>query len=177
MMGSLKLSKDGRAQLKAPCHWESIVDDIADIKAYIETEATNHDNVSEIRDAEPIDIHLEKRYMDEWVAAWLGSRHHTRIIVHWPTFQFQYNKFWESQSEADDAWLAMLVSMASMGALLTGHSRESRKDLEAAEFLRRLAAHVLIQTNVSVVRPCLIEALLKCGTSQASSPAFVSKLV
>lgn len=28
MIGSLKLSKDGRTQLKAPSHWESIVDDV-----------------------------------------------------------------------------------------------------------------------------------------------------
>lgn len=31
MIGSLKLSKDGRTQLKAPSHWESIVDDVRDL--------------------------------------------------------------------------------------------------------------------------------------------------
>ncbi|KAF2164539.1 hypothetical protein M409DRAFT_56379 [Zasmidium cellare ATCC 36951] len=105
----------------------------------------------------------EKGHMDVWTAAWLDSRHQTRIIVHRPTFQLQYYTFWDAPPEVDDAWLALLMCMASMGALLTGHTNESRKDLEAAEFLRRLAAHVLIRANVSVVRPYLIEALLVYG--------------
>lgn len=95
----------------------------------------------------------------------MGFPNNSRVIIHAPTFQIQYHAFWESPKLADDSWLALLLSIASMGCLLKGHASGDTQVLEAAEFLRRLAAHALARAKVSMVRPFLIEALLIYGVT------------
>ncbi|KAI6804954.1 hypothetical protein KC332_g13671 [Hortaea werneckii] len=178
--GTLRISDTGSTQFIGPSHWESILDDLEDVKAYINTsESTGEDAAyRSIRssDITPIDIHLgvtqnytkeqllalmpPKQTMDRLIAAWFNALDPLRLIVHAPTFQTEYQRMWLNPTTASPSFLALIFSMACLGAEVSADPTGDPSLASQAEDMRRLTAHSLVLAQYALLPPYIIETLL-----------------
>ncbi|KAI7356347.1 hypothetical protein KC343_g5350 [Hortaea werneckii] len=178
--GTLRISDTGSTQFIGPSHWESILDDLEDVKAYINTsESTGEDAAyRSIRssDITPIDIHLgvtqnytkeqllalmpPKQTIDRLIAAWFNALDPLRLIVHAPTFQTEYQRMWLNPTTASPSFLALIFSMACLGAEVSADPTGDPSLASQAEDMRRLTAHSLVLAQYALLPPYIIETLL-----------------
>ena len=178
--GTLRVSDTGSTQFIGPSHWESILDDLEDVKAYFNTsESTGEDAAHRsIRssDITPIDIHLgvaqtytkeqllalmpPKQTMDRLIAAWFNALDPLRLIVHAPTFQTEYQRMWLDLTSATPSFLALIFSMACLGAEVSADPTADPMLASQAEDMRRLTAHSLVLADYARLPPYIIETLL-----------------
>ncbi|RMY18999.1 hypothetical protein D0867_04961 [Hortaea werneckii] len=178
--GTLRISDTGSTQFIGPSHWESILDDLEDVKAYFNTsESTGEDAAHRsIRssDVSPIDIHLgvtqtytkeqllalmpPKQPMDRLIAAWFNALDPLRLIIHAPTFQTEYQRMWLNLTNASPSFLALIFSMACLGAEVSADPTADPMLASQAEDMRRLTAHSLVLAQYALLPPYIIETLL-----------------
>ncbi|KAI7431683.1 hypothetical protein KC336_g4549 [Hortaea werneckii] len=178
--GTLRISDTGSTQFIGPSHWESILDDLEDVKAYFDTsESTGDDAVHRsIRSSNitPIDVHLgvaqnytiedllalmpPKQTMDRLIAAWFNALDPLRLIVHAPTFQTEYQRMWLNLTSACPSFLALIFSMACLGAEVSADPTGDPSLASQAEDMRRLTAHSLVLAQYALLPPYIIETLL-----------------
>ncbi|KAI6909025.1 hypothetical protein KC318_g3852 [Hortaea werneckii] len=178
--GTLRISDTGSTQFIGPSHWESILDDLEDVKAYFNTsESTGEDAAyRSIRssDVTSIDIHLgvaqtytkeqllalmpPKQTMDRLIAAWFNALDPLRLIVHAPTFQTEYQRMWLNLTDASPSFLALIFSMACLGAEVSVDTTADPSLTAQAEDMRRLTAHSLVLAQYALLPPYIIETLL-----------------
>ncbi|KAI7099447.1 hypothetical protein KC340_g5980 [Hortaea werneckii] len=178
--GTLRISDTGSTQFIGPSHWESILDDLEDVKAYFNTsESTGEDAAHRsIRssDVTPIDIHLgvgqtytkeqllalmpPKQTMDRLIAAWFNALDPLRLIIHAPTFQTEYQRMWLNLTNASPSFLALIFSMACLGAEVSADPTADPMLASQAEDMRRLTAHSLVLAQYALLPPYIIETLL-----------------
>ncbi|KAF2236093.1 hypothetical protein EV356DRAFT_498937 [Viridothelium virens] len=178
-MGKLRLYTSGSTQWVGPSHWESIIDDIADVKAYFELEKnldapqSEWDNEWNVQEVDvllgtprilsiPALLNLlpPKADMDRFVAAWFNIMEPARVIMHAPTFQQQYQNFWLNPREVQPAWLALLLVSSGLGAEISSQASNDTSTRARAELLGRLTAHALVRADATKPQPHLIEALI-----------------
>ncbi|GAB1742705.1 hypothetical protein NU219Hw_g8417t1 [Hortaea werneckii] len=178
--GTLRISDTGSTQFIGPSHWESILDDLEDVKAYFNTsESTGEDATHRsIRssDITAIDIHLgvaqtytkeqllalmpPKQTVDRLIAAWFNALDPLRLIVHAPTFQTEYQRMWLNLTSVSPSFLALIFSMACLGAEVSADPTADPMLASQAEDMRRLTAHSLVLADYARLPPYIIETLL-----------------
>ena len=102
-----------------------------------------------------------KQEVDRLVATWFTASEPMKLILHAPTFQREYQAFWQDAVGVSPAWLALLFAICGLGAEISGQLRRDTGSLLKAEDFRRLAAHVLLLSDyMSRPQPFVIETLL-----------------
>ncbi|KAI6790603.1 hypothetical protein KC361_g7836 [Hortaea werneckii] len=178
--GTLRISDTGSTQFIGPSHWESILDDLEDVKAYFDTSESTGDDAAHrsIRSSNitPIDVHLgvaqnytiehllalmpPKQTIDRLIAAWFNALDPLRLIVHAPTFQIEYQRMWLNLTSASPSFLALIFSMACLGAEVSADPTGDPSLASQAEDMRRLTAHSLVLAQYALLPPYIIETLL-----------------
>jgi hypothetical protein len=182
LTGKLRLSGTGGTQYIGPSHWESIIEDIGDVKAYFDIEdnpeSLEEDDQGWYRSSSvtPADIPFRitrayskqeiiqnlpsKGAMDQYVASWFNGIDPIRRLTHGPSFQKEYQDFWRNPADVSEAWLALLLAIAGLGAEMCGQGRENIAMLAQAEDFRRYTTHALVLANITILQAHIIEALM-----------------
>ncbi|KAF7735217.1 Fungal Zn(2)-Cys(6) binuclear cluster domain-containing protein [Penicillium ucsense] len=154
LTGNITVDQNG-TQYADSTHWQSILNEIAEVKEYLqatEDAATSTD--------EPLDDSLifpnsgpqlllghafpdtksdliaalpPRQFADRLVSLYLNSRESTLILMHIPTFTREYAQFWHSPEEKSFGWLAYLFCILSAGAGLQLFSTTGRSNGDLAE--------------------------------------------
>ncbi|QKX53912.1 uncharacterized protein TRUGW13939_00992 [Talaromyces rugulosus] len=181
--GTLKIDQGGTRYVN-PTHWQSILDEIAEVKEYLDlTEGTSpEDEADESLAAPDISgpvllfgntIPTDKASLlaalpvrsvaDRLVSVFLNSKESILVIIHVPTFAKEYSKFWKKPEEASISWLAFLFSILCAGSGLQLFSTSGRADGDFAEAFdenHRLASHCLNLANYTSPGQYKMEALV-----------------
>ncbi|KAK5125657.1 hypothetical protein LTR85_011931 [Meristemomyces frigidus] len=182
LAGKLRLSETGSTQFIGPSHWEAIIEDLADVKGYFDLEddpATADDDEALLQSESNVptmdinfglmqtyskqqllDMLPTKPIMNRLLAAWFNAMDPLRLIVHAPTFQAEYQRFWQQPDLVSTSWLALLYSIGSLGAEVSGESCNDPVTLALAEDMRRLTVHALVACDYAALPPYAVEALL-----------------
>ncbi|KAF2716098.1 hypothetical protein K431DRAFT_279648 [Polychaeton citri CBS 116435] len=165
----------------SPSHWESIMDDIADVKAYFEMEdclesldsyesfepggsasgIQPYFNVSVIPTKEDLLLLLPSKLdTDRLVGSWYNGIDPLRLIVHAPSFQIDYQLFWQDPASVDMQWLAMLFAIITAGAEISGQIRDDAATLVMADRLRITTVHAINMADCTTIKKWLLETLL-----------------
>ncbi|KAK4889434.1 hypothetical protein LTR27_011778 [Elasticomyces elasticus] len=180
--GKLRLTDTGGVHFVGPSHWESIIEDIAEVKAYFDLQGSPEylvdDESPSLQDSHIIAADIQfgtaniyrkeellallpaKSVVDRLVATWFRSSDGMRLILHAPTFQAEYQQFWQAPTIMSPAWLALLVSVASVGAELIASNQHDASMGQLAEDLRRMTTHALILAEYVKPQPHVIETLM-----------------
>lgn len=158
-----------------------VEDQISEVKTYIGTESSSASpNYNEPSDqsqgascpptdagsanahsrAELIRMLPNKPHVDRLVGSWYNSIDPLRIIVHAPSFQIDYRKFWQDAATADMQWLAMLFAIITLGAEISGQACNDATTLDLAEHLRKTTAYAIRLASCATLKRWLIETLL-----------------
>ncbi|KAK5107193.1 hypothetical protein LTR62_001639 [Meristemomyces frigidus] len=178
----LRITDTGAVQFVGPSHWESIIDDIAEVKAYFSEQYTDdhapldaiwppsHSSLPRadiiLGVAQTYTLHdlltllPPRTIIDRLIMLWFHSGDPLRLIQHAPTFQLEYDTFWSQPDAVSPAWLALLIATASIGAELNSQSTGDFSMSSMAEDLRRLTAHALLLANYVKPQAHIIECLL-----------------
>lgn len=181
LTGRLRLSETGSTQFIGPSHWEAIIEDLADVKGYFDIENSpgsveDEDVLFTDSNVPSLDINFglaqsyskrqllealpQKHVMDHLIVAWFNSMDPLRLVVHAPTFQAEYQWFWQRPALVSTGWLALLYAIGSLGAEVSGESRKDPALLARAEDMRRLTVHALVLANYAALPPYAVETLL-----------------
>ncbi|KAK5698048.1 hypothetical protein LTR97_007008 [Elasticomyces elasticus] len=180
--GKLRLTDTGGVHFVGPSHWESIIEDIAEVKAYFDLQGSPEylvdDDSPSLQDSHIIAADIQfgtaniyrkedmlallpaKLVVDRLVATWFRSSDGLRLILHAPTFQAEYQQFWRAPGDVSPAWLALLISVASVGAEILASNQHDANMGQLAEDLRRLTTHALILAEYVKPQPHVIESLM-----------------
>ncbi|KAK5732286.1 hypothetical protein LTR17_010600 [Elasticomyces elasticus] len=180
--GKLRLTDTGGVHFVGPSHWESIIEDIAEVKAYFDLQGSPEylvdDDSPSLQDSHILAADIQfgtaniyrkeellallpaKSVVDRLVATWFRSSDGLRLILHAPTFQAEYQQFWQAPTVVSPAWLALLVSVASIGAELLTSNQHDASMGQLAEDLRRMTTHALILAEYVKPQPHVIESLM-----------------
>ena len=205
--GSQETAKNGPGNLRitseeetfvGPAHWESIVNDIAEVKAHLDSYPDLNDSAEELFDnysspsdsghvatpdlffhgrpsmslADLISALPSKALSDRLVAAWFGSMDNHKHIVHLPTFQRQYADFWSDHSTASPVWLALLLNILALGSQYLSRTPAADNASQPGAQLHALAAHAIILADYAKPKMYILEALvlyIRYGQMQADS--------
>ncbi|KAF2718811.1 hypothetical protein K431DRAFT_305690 [Polychaeton citri CBS 116435] len=180
--GSLRY-KDNTTIFIGPTHWEALVDDLADVKAYFKEEgidagaAETPESASTSNFSIPsIDIVMgmsgpfskqellrllpQRAELDRLVSTWFDTMDGLRTILHAPSFELRYSQFWQDHTVVSNTWLACLFAIASLGAEITGQNKCDAHLLSQAEDLRRLAGHALVLADYAKIHPRTVQTIL-----------------
>ncbi|PYI28666.1 Zn(II)2Cys6 transcription factor [Aspergillus indologenus CBS 114.80] len=164
-------------------HWRAVLEEISEVREYLreqdvhsDDELAQHDTKSVTAPTLLLGLHkpLRKEELlaqipprpvtDRLVAQWLNSKEPVISITHIPTFQKEYNKFWDSPHEVSLPWLALLSACIAMALAFNQRSGDptplSPQDpAEAQDSFRKLTAQCLVQSNYTAPARYKVEAL------------------
>ncbi|KAL3262816.1 hypothetical protein ABHI18_002400 [Aspergillus niger] len=167
-------------------HWTAILEEISGVKEYLRDNEEMGLSDEEGEDEEMVrpsnaptlllGLHQEmtmdelldglpaRPVVDRVVAMFVSLNEPTTVMVHFPTFQKQYNQFWSRPKEASVSWLALLYAALTITMsvyMRTGEPlpAEFGEATEAVQRLRHLTAQCLVQSNYTVPGRFKVEAL------------------
>ncbi|EMC92783.1 hypothetical protein BAUCODRAFT_151190 [Baudoinia panamericana UAMH 10762] len=180
--GRLCLTDKGSTKYVGPSHWESIIEDIAEVKAYFDSQAspgeprfdftptqmTTSPTLADIPFGhsktytldELLNLLPTKPYLDVSVATWLNAPDTLRLITHQPTFQEEYVAFWSAPAITSPAWLALMLAVATVGSEIRRQNGKESGTLNQAEHLRKLTTHALVLADYAKPQLHIIETIL-----------------
>jgi len=180
--GKLRMSDAGGTQYIGPSHWETIIEDIGELKAYFDEESSPdlaaedglylpHNSgvmpadivfgITRTYNQEAIIQSMPPRaVLDRFVATWFNGIDSLRLILHGPTFQKEYSDFWQQQKTYSAAWIGLMLAIAGVGAEVVGQASQDQAILVQAEDLRRLTTHALVLADYTLLQPYVIETFM-----------------
>ncbi|PYI20274.1 hypothetical protein BO99DRAFT_112686 [Aspergillus violaceofuscus CBS 115571] len=171
--GTILIERDGTSYHN-PTHWQAVLDEIAEVKEFLQMHENTSPEEVEEEDAIP-DVSgpvllfgnsisstvyellaaLPARSMaDRLISAYLNSKESPLVLIHTPTFTREYTAFWKNPQGASISWLAYLYTIFSAAAglhLFTTAGRADGHFAEAFDEYFRLASQCL--TMAEYTRP------------------------
>ncbi|CAI6337700.1 unnamed protein product [Periconia digitata] len=201
--GQLRISNSGNeANYVGAYHWSAVLQEIEDVKTSLdegaeddleeedENEEWNSANARSsltfglpraLTKTQLIQALPRKEEADFILPLWFNSTNPILYIIHGPTFQTEYNKFWEDPASASVMWIALFYSILSLGIILgprnpgrnayaAAYDRSSgssydKKDptnflASTADRFQQLASSALALADISRSHPYTLEALM-----------------
>lgn len=169
-------------------HWASVLNDIAEVRNYFATHKRQYEEQAERLKAaktknslpgssllfgvtkpmsrDEIMTSFPSRYItDILISRYFNSYDPSTYVLHGPTFQAQYDRYWEDPDQACISWIGMLFAMMRL-AMLSYHREGDEppefrdKSLHMAAGFRNLLAQCLALADYTRSPPFLIEALI-----------------
>ncbi|KAG8628739.1 hypothetical protein KVT40_002604 [Elsinoe batatas] len=182
--GRLKIT-DNETAFVGPAHWESLVNEIAEIKTHLDddpdvvsstvpgvltqpTTSSGSRGTPDLFFPGPNAYTVEdllayvpaKSTCDKLIAAFFMSCDTYRYIVHVPTFQQQYTAFWENPAAASPVWLAVLFDILALGDQYSHKTPPGFSEPHPGEVFHEMATHAVILADYGRPKFYLLEALI-----------------
>jgi Fungal specific transcription factor domain len=171
-------------------HWASILDDIAEVKKHLEEEPESPDDEADQDDTPddgapelltgagrmPSKEQLLEEFppqaeVDRLISAYFASPDPLCILMHGPSFQADYERFWKDKTAAPMGWLGLLYGIMSLAVYfelvqLEMRSEEAQELSELAAAYRRSAAQCLMASNYTKPVKWTLEGLMVYNMSE-----------
>ncbi|KFY42608.1 hypothetical protein V495_04426 [Pseudogymnoascus sp. VKM F-4514 (FW-929)] len=161
-------------------HWAAILDDVEEIHSYFE-ETEDADFIAD--DGTRPDMSLlfrpgsnvtkldliaalpQKSVVDRLVSRYFNSNSPAIHIIHRPTFQKEYNRFWADPSSTPVSWLGLLYALMCLATLAALGAGEENMDprgtpTEMIRTYRGCSSQCLVLSNYSQPGAYTLEVLL-----------------
>ncbi|KAL2850725.1 fungal-specific transcription factor domain-containing protein [Aspergillus pseudoustus] len=181
--GRIHVGETGMSYVSG-AHWAALQESIADLKDCLESDYSVSQSFQEFPGpallmglcppgdkGEILDIIPARYITDRLVSRFFNSMEPGVIVLHAPTFQAEYNHFWEGSQDVSLTWLSLLFSIMSLAIFINYRSEGEPADPipnpeEMADEFRRQAAYCLIKDKYTKPSKYTIEALLLYGQTE-----------
>ncbi|KGO41265.1 Transcription factor, fungi [Penicillium expansum] len=168
--GKLFVKDDGTSYIDG-ANWRAILEEINDMKEYLDEDGEDSDNegvdIDPYDDSSPVlllghgrPVSKEEMLMDipprpiadRLVSRFLKTSEPARVTIHVPTFQKEYEEFWLRPADKSFTWISLLYSIMALSISLYHRSSEPLHSSMAAPnttwaIFRKRASQCLIQAN------------------------------
>ncbi|KAL2813091.1 fungal-specific transcription factor domain-containing protein [Aspergillus granulosus] len=182
-LGRIHVGETGMSYVSG-AHWAALQDSIADLKDCLEADyAVNQPSQNFHGPAlltglcppsdkdEILELIPPKHITDRLVSRFFNSMEPGVIVLHAPTFQAEYNRFWDNSQDVSLTWLSLLFSIMSLAIFINCRSEGEPADPipcpeKTADEFRLEAAYCLIRDKYTKPSKYTIEALLLYGQTE-----------
>lgn len=121
----------------------------------------------------------EKKVADRLLSLWFNSPDPFKPLIHAPTFQDEYRRFWRSPRETPAMWLGLLYSIMSLAASfglrdVDPESQQAKAVLQDVNKYHKLAASAALLGDFTKPKQYTIECLILYAAGLRSNNAFVN---
>ncbi|WPG97364.1 Hypothetical protein R9X50_00013900 [Acrodontium crateriforme] len=121
----------------------------------------------------------EKKIADRLLSLWFNSPDPFKPIIHGPTFQDEYRRFWRDPTRTPVMWLGLLYSILSLAASFALRdtdptSAQAKKIVADVNKYHSLAASAAVAADFTKPKPYTIECLILYGAGLRSNNAFLN---
>lgn len=121
----------------------------------------------------------EKKVADRLLSLWFNSPDPFKPILHAPTFQEEYKRFWRNPNHTPIMWLGLLFSIISLSASFglretDPNSEQAKRILQEVNRYHSLAASAAILADFTKPKEYTIECLVLYTAGLRSNNAFVN---
>ena len=121
----------------------------------------------------------EKRVADRLLSLWFNSPDPFKPIIHAPTFQDEYRRFWRSPKDTPTMWLGLLYSIMSLASSFglrdnDPNSAEAQAILADVNKYHSLAASAAVLADFTKPKQYTVECLISYTAGLRSNNAFVN---
>lgn len=121
----------------------------------------------------------EKKVADRLLSLWFNSPDPFKPLIHAPTFQDEYRRFWRSPRETPAMWLGLLFSIMSLAASfglrdVDSSSPQAQQVLQDVNKYHKLAASAALLGDFTKPKQYTIECLILYAAGLRSNNAFVN---
>ncbi|TKA81865.1 hypothetical protein B0A55_01583 [Friedmanniomyces simplex] len=121
----------------------------------------------------------EKKVADRLLSLWFNSPDPFKSVIHAPTFQEEYKRFWRSPKDTPTMWLGLLFAIMSLAASfglrdVDPSSPQALKVLNEVNRYHSLAASAAVLADFTKPREYTIECLIAYTAGLRSNNAFVN---
>ena len=121
----------------------------------------------------------EKKVADRLLSLWFNSPDPFKPLIHAPTFQDEYRRFWRSPRETPAMWLGLLFSIMSLAASfglrdVDPNSQQAQQVLQDVNKYHKLAASAALLGDFTKPKQYTIECLILYSAGLRSNNAFVN---
>lgn len=138
-----------------------------------------------VGEAKPVTRHQlissvpEKRVADRLLSLWFNSPDPFKPIIHAPTFQDEYRRFWRNPKETPIMWLGLLYAILSLAASfglrdINPSSPQAQAILADVNKYHSLAASAAVLADFSKPKQYTLECLILYAAGLRSNNAFVN---
>ncbi|KAF2719447.1 hypothetical protein K431DRAFT_228699, partial [Polychaeton citri CBS 116435] len=183
--GQMKISRNEISYV-GEAHWQAILDGISDLKRDFADE-TGEDETEETWDADPsteppeqtMNGIPEKKVADRLLSLWFNSPDPFKPIIHAPTFQDEYRRFWRNQQSAPVMWLGILYAILSFAESFGLRDSDLSSDaskacLERVNKYHEYAASAAVLADFTKPKQYTLECLILYSAGLRSNNAFVN---
>jgi len=121
----------------------------------------------------------EKKVADRLLSLWFNSPDPFKPIIHAPTFQEEYKRFWRNPKDTSVMWLGLLFSIMSLAASFglrdidSGHPRARQIMVDVNKY-HSMAASAAVLADFTKPKEYTIECLFLYAAGLRSNNAFVN---
>lgn len=121
----------------------------------------------------------EKRVCDRLLSLWFNSPDPFKPIIHGPTFQNEYRRFWHSRNETPTMWLGLLFAILSLAESfglrdIDPSTPSAQACLERVNRYHDLAASAAVLADFTKPKQHTLECLIAYTAGLRSNNAFVN---
>jgi hypothetical protein len=121
----------------------------------------------------------EKRKADRLLSLWFNSPDPFRPIIHAPTFQDEYKRFWKTPDETPTMWFGLLYAILSLAASFglrdnDPRSSEAQAILADVNKYHSLSASAAVLADFTKPKSYTLECLILYSAGLRSNNAFVN---
>ena len=121
----------------------------------------------------------EKRVADRLLSLWFNSPDPFKPIIHAPTFQEEYKRFWKQPRDTPVMWLGLLFAILSLASSFglrdpTAATLQAKQISEDTDKYHQLAASAAVLADFTKPKQYTIECLMLYGVGFRSNNAFVN---
>ena len=120
-----------------------------------------------------------KRICDRLLSLWFNSPDPFKPIIHAPTFQSEYRRFWQDQNKTPTMWLGLLFAILSLAESfglrdVDASSATAQSCLEKVNKYHDLAASAAVLADFTKPKQYTLECLIAYTAGLRSNNAFVN---
>ncbi|PYI05747.1 C6 transcription factor [Aspergillus sclerotiicarbonarius CBS 121057] len=183
--GRLVVGEEGTRYIDG-AHWSAILEEISGVREYLRDNEEMGPSDEEHGDEETVSapsaptlllgLHRQvsreellnglppRPVVDRVVALFVNSKEPTTVLVHMPTFQKDYIRFWSRPRDVSIAWLGLLYACLTMAISIHQRTGEPLPvdlgdPMEVVNKFRLLTAQCLVKSNYTVPGRYKVEAL------------------
>ncbi|KAK3673094.1 hypothetical protein LTR78_006934 [Recurvomyces mirabilis] len=121
----------------------------------------------------------EKRVADRLLSLWFNSPDPFKSIIHAPTFQDEYKRFWKDPVKTPTMWLSLLFAIMSLSASfglrdVDPSSEQANKILDQVNKYHSISASAAVLSDFTKPKEHTIEGLIIYSAGLRSNNAFVN---
>ncbi|EME87634.1 uncharacterized protein MYCFIDRAFT_28434, partial [Pseudocercospora fijiensis CIRAD86] len=184
--GQMRISKNEISYV-GETHWQAILHGISELKRDLGDEAEENEGEDAAEHQHPAPAHVqqlidsvpEKKVADRLLSLWFNSPDPFKPIIHAPTFQDEYRRFWRDPKDTPTMWLGLFYAILSLAASfglrdIDPASEPAQRILKQVNQYHTLSASAAVLGDFTKPKQYTVECLILYAAGLRSNDAFVN---